>query len=182
VRAATLRALSWVAALGASGAAIAQPVQEYELKAAYLYNFALFAEWPAAAFAAPASRFAICVLGQSPFGRSLAALERKPVQSRPIAVRSVPTPAAARDCHVLFVVQPDARRMSEIAAALGDAPVLTVADSDHDMRAGAVVTLVPRGARIGFTVDLDAARRARLRISARLLRLAAAVHDGAGER
>ncbi len=152
-----------------------QPVGEYELKAAYLYNFALLSEWPEGALPAPDAPLALCVLGRNPFGPSLAALEVKTVHGRRLEARQVPTAAAARRCHLLFIAAPELARASEIVAALGDAPVLTVADSGAAERTPAVITLGMHGSRVAFSVDLGAAKRARLRLSSRLLRLAAGV-------
>ena len=164
-------ALAIAALLGAAGAR-AQPVPEFELKAAFLYNFALLTEWPVQAFPAPDAPFVLCVFGPNPFGNELARMEEKSVQGRRISVRTAGSPAAARDCHLLYIGPGEAGRLGRITESVGTLPVLTVADPGQSTPTEAVITLVQRDSRIGFSVDLASARRARLRLSSRLLKLA----------
>jgi hypothetical protein len=172
-------------ALAGFACALAQPppahgqaVQEYELKAAYIYNFVQLTEWPAGALGAPGAPFVVCILGGSPPAHSFESLRGKRVFGRSIEVRTIPRAASARGCQVLFVSGSGLGTMSEIVAGLGDATVLTVADSDETAPGEAVITLSPQGGRIGFHVNLAAASRAHLRISSRLLRLASSVTGG----
>ena len=159
-------------------AARAQQVPENDLKAAYIYNFALFTEWPPAAMPAPGSSFAFCVLGNTPMNRSLRTLAAKTVHGRSIAVRPVATPEAARGCHVLVIASSDPARVDDVVRSLGDAPVLTVADANTTEPSVAAIMLERRDSRIVFSVDLSIARTAQLRISSRVLRLAARVVGG----
>lgn len=158
----------------------AQPVQEYELKAAYVYNFAQLTEWPSAALGGPDAPFAICVLDRKLPLPGFEGLRGKRVHGRRIELRALAAIESAPGCHVLFVGGPEHARLRQIAVALGDAPVLTVADGDETATGGAVITLFPRASRILFHVDLAAASHARLRISSHLLRLAARVTGAEG--
>jgi hypothetical protein len=179
------RVRSSVRVIAALAFALAQPppaqgqaVPEYELKAAYVYNFVQLTEWPAGALGAADAPFAVCVMGAIAPARSIEALHGKRVFERRIEVRALHKAASARACQVLFVSGGELARMGEIVAALAEAPVLTVADSDEPRPGAAAITLAPHGARIGFHVNLAAAKRARLRISSRLLRLALSVTGG----
>lgn len=150
--------------------ATAQQIPEYDLKAAYLYNFALFVEWPPED--APRAEISICVIGHDPFGTALDALEGKPAHQRRIAVRRVTSLRAARECHVLYVGAPEESRAAQIHAAVRGLPVLTVGEAESGAESAAIVTLTRRNARIGFAINVGAAHQSRLRISSRLLRLA----------
>ena len=174
-----MRAYAVLAALvlaltGAPGA-LAQPVQEYELKTAYLYNFALLTEWPRGAQPAPGAAFFVCVIGRNPFGNSLAKLEGKPMHGRRVALREVASAKAARDCHILFIASSGAGPVARILELLDESSVLTVAESHGGGATGAAITLHTMEQRVAFAVNLGAARRAHLHISPRLLRLAAQV-------
>lgn len=173
---AVLAALA-IALSGAPGA-FGQPVQEYELKAAFLFNFALLTEWPRGLPVAPDATFGMCVIGRNPFGNNLAKLQGKQIHGRRIALREVTSPATARDCHVLFIASSEAMPVNEIVESLGESNVLTVAESGDDRATAAAITLLTQDQRVAFAVNLRAARRAQLHISPRLLRLAVQVVDG----
>lgn len=161
-----------LACTGLAAAPRAGAVTEYELKAAFLYNFASFTEWPPAA----APGMAVCVLGHDPFGAVLDGLKGKTVQGVAIEVRRVGTATEARACRVVFIgAQGD--ELAAQLAALRDAPVLTVADGHEAARRGAIIGLVPDAGRIGFEVNITAARSAGLTLSSKLLRLARQVHS-----
>lgn len=155
--------------------ALGQQVQEYDLKAAFLYNFALLTDWPRSAAIAPDAGFRICIIGHNPFGNSLAKIEGKPVHGRRIALRDIASPNAARDCHVLFIAAPGSGALNAVIESLGESSVLTVAESDDDRATAAAITLLTRDQHVSFAVNLGAARRAQLHISPRLLRLAVRV-------
>ena len=161
--------------LPAAPEALAQPVPEYELKAAYLYNFALLTEWPGAASAdAP---FSICVIGRNPFPDGLASLQGRSMHGRKVAVRAVALSAAARGCQVLFIAAAGAAPVEDIVEALGEASVLTVADAGAEGARAAAIGLLAREQRVVFSVNLAAVRRAKLHVSPRLLRLAWRVQE-----
>lgn len=174
MRASAVLAVLILALTGIPGA-LGQQVQEYELKTAYLYNFALLTEWRRGASPAPGASFLVCVIGRNPFGDSLAKLEGKPMHGRRIALREVASPGAARDCHVLFIASSGAGPVGTILESLGESSVLTVAESSGGGATAAAITLRTMEQSVAFAVNLGAARRAHLHISPRLLRLAAQV-------
>jgi hypothetical protein len=154
-----------------AGAQEAEP--EYELKAAFLYNFVKFVDWPPEAFAGERSPLTICVYGKDPFGKSLDGV----VQGETLGERSllVQRPEALddlRDCQVLFVSRSERQRLAEVLARVEGAPVLTVADTDGFLRAGGIINFVLEENKVRFLINLAAAERSRLRISSKLLRLA----------
>lgn len=145
---------------------------EYEVKAAFLYNLLRFTEWPAEALP-PSTPLAVCVLGGDPFEGALeAALRDKTVQGRALQTRHLHGAPEARRCQVLFVAASERGRTRAILEALRGAPVLTVGESEGFARVGGVINFVVEGGRLRFEVNPDAAERAGLRLSARVLQLA----------
>jgi hypothetical protein len=149
------------------------PVDGYQLKAVFLFNFAKFVEWPPQAFGDAHDPFTICVTGDNSFGSSLDDEVRgKTVASRPILVRVVSSPEQARKCQILFVSPSERKRERSLLEALKGASVLTVGDTDDFTVNGGIVQFKMKDARIRIEIDTGAAERANLRISSRLLSLA----------
>jgi hypothetical protein len=143
------------------------------IKAAYLYNFALFVEWPADAFAKGDSPIVIGVLGEDPFDEALQRTIRdKRISGRRIVVRPLQWNEDFRQCHILFVGAAAASRASELTSRLDGVPVLVVGESpDFARRAGSINFFVDDN-KVKFEINVDRARRARLDISAKLLKVA----------
>jgi hypothetical protein len=141
---------------------------EYELKAAFVYNFASFADWPPNA----APDMSICVIGQDPFGRALDALEGKVVKGQSLSVRRLGTIEEARACRILFISASEANNLPRILAAVKDLPVLTVADMEDAAHQGVIIGLAIDKQRITFEINASAARNANIALSSRLLSLA----------
>ena len=152
--------------------ALAEPVPEHALKAAFVFNFAVFAEWPQDALAAGAP-LALCASPGTPLFGALTQLNDKPVNGHRIAVR--PSTEAPRGCHVLVLEHGDRARWPQLRRELAGAAVLTVSDDAAAPGENAQIALEQRDKRIGFSVDLGAARAARLTLSSKLLRLARSV-------
>lgn len=154
------------------------PVPEYAVKAAYLFHFAKFVEWPGDAFAGAASPIVICVLGEDPFGDALEALDGKTVNGRPIVIRYAATLGTLTRCHLLFVSASERTILPKVLQATKDWSLLTVGDRNGFARDGGIINLVKTEDRVGFEINLEAARRARLKISSKLLALAKIVDPG----
>ncbi|HEV2105009.1 MAG TPA: YfiR family protein [Candidatus Eisenbacteria bacterium] len=151
---------------------------EYEVKAALLYNFGVFTEWPASAFEGPASPFVVGVVGDNPFGDALAhTLAGKRIGAHPVALRLFRRPEDVSDCHILFVAASERSRLDRVRAALGDAPTLTVGDMDGFADGPGMIGLSLEGGRVRMAVNRANVARAHLVISSRLLALARIV-DG----
>ena len=156
---------------------------EYEVKAAFLYNFAKFVEWPDRSFASAQSAFTICVLGSDPFGRTLDdALEGKMIGSRRVTLERVKDAARARQCQMAFVSPSESSHLPEIVDQLRGANVLLVGETDGFAQAGGTIQFTLEADRIRFAINTDAAERAGLRMSSKLLALEKIVHDGASGR
>lgn len=163
-----------IAACGlAAGGAAAQAVPEYELKAAFIYNFALFVDWPAEA--RKEGPFVLCVVGRGPFEPAFDALAGKPVRSQALAVRRIDRLQHPEDCHMLYIAPAEELHLERILGPAAGRPILTVSDVEGWSGRGVMINLVTRRGRLAFDVDLDAARRAGLEMSSRLLRLAHSV-------
>lgn len=146
---------------------------EYQIKAAFLYNFAKFVDWPARAFAG-SPRLNVCIVGQDPFGPVLddlladEVLDGRPIRVRRIALEGV----AAEACHILFLPNVERSRTKDILSAVASRPVLTVGEADGFIGDGGVVNFYVETGRVRFEVNLDAAQRAGLSISSKMLRVA----------
>jgi YfiR/HmsC-like len=160
-----------------TAASPAQPFDEYQVKAAFLYNFAKFVQWPAEAFQTAAEPMAICVLGQDPFGRSLAdTVAGRAIEGRSIVVRHIPDIKQAAGCHVLFIASTENKRSPLMLAEIKPG-ILTVGDSDAS-GTGAVINFKLDDGKVRFEINVEAAEREKLQISSRLLSLAHIVESG----
>lgn len=156
------------------GLAAAQ-TPEYDLKAAFLFNFAKFVEWPPAAFAGESEPLAICIYGKDPFGSTLDALvQGESVGGRSLVVQRPDSLDGLEECHVLFVSSSEKGRLEEVLARVDGEPVLTVGDTEGFLRAGGIINFVLEGSKVRFLIDQEAAERSGLRISSKLMRLAVA--------
>jgi hypothetical protein len=150
---------------------------EYEVKAAFLYKFAKFVEWPEDAPVADRPAVVIGVLGVDPFGEALdAAVRGKTVNGRALSVRRFAELRDLEPCQILFVSASEGRRLPEILTRLGGSPVLTVGEPETFTRDGGIVRLVTEDNKVRFEINVDAAEHAGLRISSKLLALARIVH------
>jgi YfiR/HmsC-like len=152
---------------------------EYQLKAAFLFNFAKFVDWPAGSFASPQTPFSICVLGPDPFGRTLDdSLAGKTLSGRAIQVRRCQTDAETRSCQIVFASRSQSHRLPEILQSLKGTNVLLVGESDDFAASGGAIEFFLQEDHVRFRINPDAASRAGIMISSKLLSLADIVHDG----
>jgi hypothetical protein len=159
-------------------ASAASVSREYQLKAAFLFSFTKFTEWPANSLPSPTSPIVIGVLGRNPFGGELARIVRsRTVNGHPLVVASFVTVEQARQAHVVFLPGGDPQEIARAIAVLGPLPVLTVGESAGFLKAGGVVSMAVADDRVTFGIDVAAAERASLRISAQLQKLATVVTD-----
>jgi hypothetical protein len=161
---------------GLSGGAVAAP-NEYEVKAAFLYNFAKFTAWPSPPGPAE-DTFTICILGDDPFGPALDLLKGKPVDGRPVEVRRLTKPGEIGRCRIVFVGPPHAREIGSLAEKLRDQPVLTVGDGSGFVRSGGMIGFVLSDGRVRFEIGPDRISPTGLTVSSQLLKLAIIVRAG----
>jgi hypothetical protein len=144
---------------------------EYQVKAAFLFNFSKFVQWPEEAFARKGSPFTICLAGD-PFAGALDAIvQNETVDGRKVIVRRI-TEGGVQECSIVFVGRSEARHTAEIISAAGKSPILTVGESEDFIDKGGMIRFIERERRIRFQINTDAAERASLKISAKLLQLA----------
>ncbi|TCS74097.1 uncharacterized protein DUF4154 [Sulfuritortus calidifontis] len=163
-----LALLALLAALGS--VARAEGLTEYQAKAAMLYNFPKFIDWPAGT--RPGAM--LCVLGPDPFGPALDSLQGKPLRNGAVSIARPASVQAALTCQVLFIAGAD--NLNRVLAGLGTAPVLTIGEEEGMAARGVMIELIREGPRIAFKINLSAARRAGLSISSQLLKLAREVY------
>lgn len=179
-------ALALGAALLVTGSANAAPpkptaTREYDLKAAFLFNFAQFVEWPAEAFADAGTPITIGVLGDDPFGASLDEMVAgETVRNRSLEIRRYHSVDEIGSCHILFISPSEASRLEPIFKALGHRSILTVGDTKDFTSHSGIVGFQMVQRRLRLRINLTAATAARLTISSQLLRQAETVESAGG--
>ena len=155
----------------------ATSVKEAQIKAAFLYNFTKFVEWPEASFAAPADVFVVGLFGDSALQQALeATVKDRQVNGRSIIVKRVVTPVEAQAVHLLFVEAGEEASFGDIRQKIAGSAVLVVGESPGFLASGGCIRLILDEQRLRFEINATAAERARLRISSQLQKLAVAVH------
>lgn len=145
---------------------------EYQVKAAFLYNFAKFVEWPPESFQNSAEPFTICVLGIDPFGRFLQdVVTGRAIAGRTLVVRHVSDIRQVAGCQELFISSAESKRLSPPIGEIRTPGVLTIGDSNSPSPNGAVINFMVEGGKVRFGINVNAAERGKLRISSRLLSL-----------
>src|SRR5579885_613099 len=146
---------------------------EYDVKAAFLLNFAKFVEWPTNAFADAQAPLVIGVLNSDPFRGSLQAIVAgRKIGGRPVTVRILHTPAEATNCHVLFIPAAAQKQIPAALEAARRARVLTVGETPGFCEAGGMIDFVIENHQVHFDINNKAAQAAGLKISSKLLTLA----------
>lgn len=160
--------LAWLlAATSAHG----EELPEYRLKAAFLYNFAAFTEWPTDVGAT----LTLCTYGPDPFGAEIDPLTGKSAGSRRIEVHRKTNLDALKGCQIVFLAAPAMGQAPRVLETLRGLPTLIVADSPGAVRKGVMLNMTLTQSRVTFEANLGAARSAGLVLSSKLLRLATEV-------
>lgn len=167
--------MAWSAiASGAESPALS----EYQIKAAFLYNFAKFVEWPAGALSERSPTLTFCVLGEDPFGADLdQTIAGKTINGKSLVTRRLKPLQEAEGCHILFISASERRRLPQIFEALQGLSLLTVGESERFARLGGIINFTLEQNKIRFEINVDAAERTGLKLSAKLLKLATIVRD-----
>jgi len=152
---------------------------EYQVKVAFLFHFAQFVEWPAETFKDAASPVTYCTVGMDPLHGVLeAGLNGKTIDGRPVRVLHFKQAQEIQGCQVLFLGTPEKKFISATLGSLRASPILTVGDSEDFVQQGGMIGFFLEDNKVRFEINLDAADRAKLKISARLLTLAKTVIGG----
>ena len=153
----------------------AQTVSEYDVEAAYLYNFGKFVRWPADAMSGSRS-FDICVLGRDPFGARLDQLiANDQMEGKPIRKRLIAHASEAAGCAIVYIADSEAANREKIISALDGKGCLTVSGLPHFLEDGGTIQFLVEDKRVRFAVNLDAAAKSRLVLSSELLKVAMSV-------
>jgi len=164
----------WLAALALfASAARAEDLPEYRLKAAFVYNFLVYAEWPADT----GGSLNLCIHGSDPFGHEIDGLQGKVAGGRTIAVHRKAAGESLKNCQAVFIAASAIDSLPRLLAGLHAQPVLTVADSPGAMRRGVALNMGVAQGKVSFEANLQAARAAGLGLSSKLLRLATEVQQ-----
>jgi hypothetical protein len=154
-----------------------EAVSAEQLKAAFLYNFVRFVEWPTNAFSSDSTPIVLGVIGRDSekFSSDLSTLlKEKKAHNRSFVVKKLSTPAEAAACNVVFVSDGDARRAGQVAEATAKKPILLVGEIDDFLQNGGMINIVQdeKQKQLRFDINSKAAEQANLTISSHLLRLA----------
>jgi hypothetical protein len=149
------------------------PIREYDLKAAFLFNFTQFVEWPPEAFPDASAPFVIGVLGHDPFGRSLDEIvAHESVRNRRIVARRYRNVQEISTCHVLYIGASETSNLSRILAQVDGRHILTVGEADLFTTYNGIIQFLVVENRLRLRINVEAARTAKLSISSQLLRQA----------
>jgi len=170
-------AASLVVAVPARMMAGGDTVAPSALKAAFLFNFAKFSEWPADVLA-PAQRLSLCVVGDTAIADALTqTIKGHAIDGHELTVTVLRSDGSASGCQLLYVAASEVKRSAALLAGVRSAPVFTVSDADHFSESGGVAQLIVDHDRMRFAINIASAHRARLIISSKLLSLAQIVKD-----
>ena len=146
---------------------------EYEVKAAFLYNFAQFVEWPAGTFASATDPIRLCILNDRPFQAQLTQIAgNKQIAGHPVLVILVQDIKQSRGCHELFVGSSQSQENVQIIDSLRGTSVLTVGETNDFLEHGGIINFIVLGDHVQFQVNQKAATQARLHMSSQLLSVA----------
>jgi hypothetical protein len=171
-------------ACGVTARAQETPVPEADLKAAFLYNFTKFVEWPSEAFAHDDSPFVVGVFGDEDFTSTLKTLlqdKKAQAHGHPFVVRKISNAQEAKACQAVFFRESETRRFPPVYDAIKKLPILTVGEGSEFLDAGGMFSLSFEDKQLRFEVNPAPAENAKLSISSKLLRLAKRIRKGAAK-
>lgn len=153
----------------------AKTADEYFVQAAFVMNFAKFTQWPGKTFADASDEIRLCVLGDDTVYMAFSEIEGKNINGHHLAVKKIKTIQEIENCHILFVSRSNRDYLPKIFAAVKEKSILTIGDMPGFTTSGGIISLEKEDDKIRFTINVTAAKQSRLKISSRLLRLAAIV-------
>ena len=150
-----------------------KPAAEFQVKAAFLYNFTRFIDWPPSAFSSANAPFVIGIIGNDPFGEYIEQLvKREYVNNHPIVVKRYNQVIEITGCHILFINIPATKKTKEILLLARNHSILTVSDDDNFTRLGGIVSFYKEHHKVRFKINISSSKTAQLEISSKLLSLA----------
>jgi hypothetical protein len=167
-----------VACIVAGNAPSAEAPREYQIKAAFLHNFAKFVEWPPDPRTNARDPILLCIAGNDPFGKTLdQTILGKTANGHPFVIQRFRREKDARGCQILFTSSSDPTYIRSLLAVLKGSSVLTVGETEGFLRLGGIINFTLEKNKVRFEINVDAAERERLKISSKLLRVAKVVRD-----
>jgi YfiR/HmsC-like len=153
-------------------------VDEYKLKAAMLYNLSHFVEWPDSAYPDRQAPITLCILGQDPFASSLAStIPKETDKGRPMVVRHLQSDMETQGCHILYISSSERKTTAHIFSTLNGSCILTVGEMTQFAAHGGIIQFSLEDQHVRFDININAASRAGLKISSKLLALAQIVNN-----
>lgn len=160
----------------------ANGLSEYDVKAAFLLNFAKFVQWPPEAFQNEQSPLLLCIAGEDPFGPALNEIVRgKAISSHPFLVRRTNNLDDLKACQIVYIGGSDNKRLAEILRHLKGSSALAIGESRDFTGLGGGIQFYLENNKVRFSINVDAVQRAHLTVSSKLLALAKIVHDEGGQ-
>lgn len=150
---------------------------EYNLKAAYLYQFTKFTQWPGRLFINQNSPIKICILGKNPFGKSLDSFSSRASQGRDLSIKYLSSLQNIASCHVVFICRSEDRKLPQILLRIENSPVLSVSDIDNFAQRGGIIGFVPRQRKVGLEINVAASHTSGTKISSKLLGVATLIRS-----
>jgi len=165
-----------IACTAAAVSAEQQKPGEYQIKALFLYNFLNFVDWPADSSFHSSPTINVCIIGDDPFADALDDIRNETVKGKKLAIRFYRPFDEPEGCHLLFIPASEKNHVGHILRPVRESNVLTVADTVEVGRHGAIISFLIEQKKVRFAINIDAARRAGLKISSKLLKLAKIVN------
>ena len=150
-------------------------LREYQIKAAFVYNFLKFIDWPSDALLETSDTVTICVLGHDAAAEAFETIRDKVVSGRRLVVQQIQAVRGLEACHVLFITSSEERRLPQVMQNLQRSSVLTVGEMESFIPSGGIINFVIENNKVRFQINSTGATRARLKLSSHLLRLATVV-------
>ena len=150
---------------------------EYQVKAAFLYNFLKFVEWPERHSTVSNALITLCILGNDPFGNIMNGFKDKQVAGKKIFLRQMRSTSGIRDCEALFISGSEKGDVEAIAELASGLHILTIGDTERFAQKGVIINMFMENNKVRFEINIDAAKQAGLRIDSRLLNLATIVRS-----
>jgi hypothetical protein len=163
---------------GAAGAQTPSPlVREYQIKAAFLYNFAKFTDWPSEVLPETSDTLTLCLFADDPVSEALESIKGKTVKGRRLTIRRIEPGTDLDSCHVLFIGSAEEKRSLQLLQRLQGSSVLTVGEIEHFAEAGGIINFFVERNKVRFEINVSSAEKARLKLSSQLLGLARVVRQ-----
>ncbi len=150
--------------------------EEYEVKAAFIYNFAKFIEWPEHAISSENDSLKLCIIGDNPFGTVFKKIEGKQVKNKKFIIEHIKSVSSIKECNMLYISKSEGKNLASIINFANNYNVLTISDEAGFEEKGVIINMFISEEMIRFNVNIDAAQKAGLKISAKLLKLASDVY------